>query len=134
MYAGKFFSYIDIFESQPYIWKPFLIQPLYDFASHLCPGFLLFLTFGRSYTVFMIAFKGIVQRILNDFQRTRLSRCRMIWLLHHALPPSCQPVVSLSQSSFVSPVELTDGRGGRWGGGAKTYNREKAWSSMNTLW
>jgi hypothetical protein len=29
--------------------------------------FLLFLTFGRSYTVFMIAFKGIVQRILNDF-------------------------------------------------------------------
>jgi hypothetical protein len=41
----------------------------------------------------------------------------------------CTPfVVSLSQSSCVSPVELTNGRGGR---GAKTYDDEKAWPSIN---
>jgi hypothetical protein len=52
-----------------------------------------------------------------------------------APPPtlSCKQVVSFSQSSCVSPVELTDGRGGgeESGGGAKTYVGEKAWSSIN---
>jgi hypothetical protein len=38
-------------------------------------------------------------------------------------------VVALCQSSCVSPVELTDGRGG--GGVAKSYFVEKAWSSVN---
>jgi hypothetical protein len=47
-------------------------------------------------------------------------------------PPS--PVASLSQSSYVSPAELTDGNGGGgWGGGsgrgAESY--EKAWPSIN---
>ncbi len=47
---------------------------------------------------------------------------RMIWLSPSA---SC-----LSQSSCVSPVALTDGRGGRRGGaGANSNDREKAWSS-----
>ncbi len=37
-------------------------------------------------------------RVLNDLKRTRLSHCRMIWLLPLPLPPpSCQQVVSLSQ-------------------------------------
>ncbi len=36
---------------------------------------------------------------------------------------------SLTQSSCVSPVELTEGGGG--GGGAKSYNGGKAWSSIN---
>jgi hypothetical protein len=37
----------------------------------------------------------------------------MIWLLLRPLPPhSRQHIVSLSQSSCVSPVELTDGRRG----------------------
>jgi hypothetical protein len=46
---------------------------------------------------------------------------------------SCQQMVSLSQSSCASPVELTDGRGVREGGGvgAKSYDREKIWSSVN---
>jgi hypothetical protein len=35
----------------------------------------------------------------------------MIWLLSH--PLSRQKVVSLSKASFVLPVELTDGRGGK---------------------
>jgi hypothetical protein len=42
-----------------------------------------------------------------------------------------QQVVSLSQSSSVSPVELSDGREGGRGRGAKSYDREKAWPSIN---
>jgi hypothetical protein len=51
------------------------------------------------------------------------------------LPPSPlsrQQVVSLSQSSCVSPVELTNGR--EVGGdelGAESYDRGKAWPSIN---
>jgi hypothetical protein len=52
-------------------------------------------------------------------------------------PPLPQRVVSLSQSSCVSPVELhmtEEGEGGA-GGGAKSYDHtthaEKAWSSIN---
>ncbi len=46
---------------------------------------------------------------------------------------SRQQVISLSQSSCVSPVQLIDGRGGVEGGerGAKSYDYEKAWSSTN---
>ena len=36
----------------------------------------------------------------------------------------------LSQSFCVLPVVLTDERGGGWGG-AKSYDAEKAWSSIN---
>ncbi len=46
-------------------------------------------------------------------------------------PPSVSCLVSLSQSSCISPVELTDGRGGRGGGGAKSNDDEKAWSPIN---
>jgi hypothetical protein len=48
-----------------------------------------------------------------------------------------EQVVSLSQSSCVSHVELTDGRGWWGGGGAglgeepKSYDSEKGWSSLN---
>jgi hypothetical protein len=48
------------------------------------------------------------------------------------LPLSRQQVFSLSQSSCVSPVELIDIRGGVWdGAGAKSYDDEKAWPSIN---
>jgi hypothetical protein len=53
----------------------------------------------------------VAQRVLNDLQRIRLSR--MIWLLSHPRPPPRKHVVSLSHSSSVSLVELTDGRRGR---------------------
>jgi hypothetical protein len=57
----------------------------------------------------------------------------MIRLLAHPLPLlSRQQVVSLSQSSCVSPVKLNDRRGREVGWrGAKSYDREKAWSSIN---
>ncbi len=47
------------------------------------------------------------------------------------LPPPLQSANYLSsQSSCVSPVEITDGR---VGGGAKSCDDEKAWSSINHL-
>jgi hypothetical protein len=59
------------------------------------------------------------QRVFNDY--------RGPGSLAVVQPPSplCrQPVVSLSQSSYVSPVELADGRkGGRGGRGAKSCDR-----------
>jgi hypothetical protein len=56
----------------------------------------------------------------------------MIWLLPHPLPLSRQQDVSLSQSSFVSPVELTDVRRGEgvWQE-PKSYDGKKARSSIN---
>jgi hypothetical protein len=47
-------------------------------------------------------------------------------------PLSRQHVVSLSQSSWLSPVELTDGRAGEGGGrGAKSYDHDNAWPPIN---
>ncbi len=47
-------------------------------------------------------------------------------------PLSSKQIVSLSQSSCVSPVELTGRWGKGWyGGGAKSYDIEKAWSLIN---
>ncbi len=62
--------------------------------------------------------------------------------LYYLAPPSPPPpfpfinwqqIVSVSQTSCVSPVELTDGIGGEgaaWGG-SKTYDREKVQYSIN---
>jgi hypothetical protein len=61
----------------------------------------------------------------------------VIWLLViHPFPPSShQQVVSPSQSSYLSPVELTGerrGRGCRVGRiQIKSYDRKKAWPSIN---
>ncbi len=53
------------------------------------------------------------QRVLNDLQRSRLSCGRIISApVTSPSPLSSQQVVSLTQSSCVSPVELTDGRKG----------------------
>jgi hypothetical protein len=58
---------------------------------------------------------------------TTLFRRRKIWLLPHPLPLSRQQVVSLSQSSCVKPVDLTDRRGNA----AESNDGEKALSSVN---
>jgi hypothetical protein len=53
-------------------------------------------------------------------------------LAPRTLLPSLVSKLSLFLSlPCVSPVELTDGRGGKGGGGAKSYDGEKAWSSIN---
>ncbi len=78
----------------------------------------------------------LTQRVLTDLQRIRQSRRPPPYNFPPPPPPtslSCQQIVSLSQSSCMTPVELTDGRGGRAGGGegAKSYDCEKHWSSIN---
>ena len=64
---------------------------------------------------------GIHRRLVNNLFRNRL------------YPLSCHQVVFLSQSSCVWPVEHTDGtrRGGGGGGVAKSYDGEKALSSIS---
>ncbi len=72
------------------------------------------------------------QRVLNDLLRTRLSRCRMIWLLLHILPLS--PVgkltifLSLPVRSRSSLLTGRRGDGQDMGGGEAPYDGEKAWS------
>ncbi len=71
------------------------------------------------------------QKVFNDLLRTRLSLRRMFWFLAH---PSPSPVSKLS--IFLSlPVcrrlSLLTGEGGRGVCGAKSYGREKAWSSIS---
>jgi hypothetical protein len=58
-------------------------------------------------------------RLINDLLRSRLSRGHTIRLLAH--PLSRLQVAFLSQSSCVSPVELTDGK--RKGAGEKPIIR-----------
>ncbi len=52
------------------------------------------------------------QRILNDWWRTRIFRCRMIWLLSPFPPIFRQHVASLSLPSFISPLGYRRERGG----------------------
>jgi hypothetical protein len=62
-----------------------------------------------------------VQRVLNDLQKTRLSRLRMmIRLLTHPLPPF--------RVAGRAYWRETRGGGGR---GTKSYDREEAWPSVN---
>ncbi len=73
-----------------------------------------------------------IQRVLNDLERTRLSSCRVIWLLPNPLPPS--PVCKLNwrhTGKLRKRDNLPTGEGGGLGGGAKSYSGEKAWFSMN---
>ncbi len=65
----------------------------------------------------------------SELRCTQAFSACMIWLLPNPLPLSRQQFVFLSQPSCVSPVELTDGRGG-WGG-ANSNNGEKTWPSIN---
>ncbi len=81
--------------------------------SHTCVNVCLHCTLPREY---WMIYRG--PGFLED---------EMIWLLPHHL--SRQLVVSLSQSPCVSLVELTNGTGN--GGGAQSYDGEKAWSSIN---
>jgi hypothetical protein len=82
---------------------------------------------GRNHLLYTLA-----QRVLNDLQRTRLSRRRITWLLSHPLPslPSAS-----STGRHTGRLRKCDknllGEGGEGGEGAKSYDGEKAWSSIN---
>ncbi len=72
--------------------------------------------------------KCVHQRVLNNLQRTRLSRRHKIRLTPP--PLSRQQVVSFCQSSCVSLGQLSVGKGG---GGARSQiiKPRKAWPSIN---
>jgi hypothetical protein len=65
------------------------------------------------------------QRVLSGLQTTRLKSRRMIWLLPPSPPFSRQQVVSLSQSSCVSPSSLLTGEGGDGGWGRSKIIRRR---------
>ncbi len=77
------------------------------------------------------------QRVLNDLKGTRFSRRHMIWLLPNPLLPFLrQQVVSLSQSSFVSQVELIltgDGSRSQSNDNCETAESLVLYKSFNTL-
>ncbi len=72
------------------------------------------------------------QRELNDLERTRLSRCRLFWLLPNPIPPP--PLGKLERRHTGSLRKrdnvLTGNVVGGGGGGAKSYYGEKAFSFM----
>jgi hypothetical protein len=70
------------------------------------------------------------QRVLNDLWRTRLSRRRMIWLLAH---PLTSPVRKLDRryTGSLRRETICIRERGEGEGGAKLYDGEKAWSSIN---
>jgi hypothetical protein len=72
------------------------------------------------------------QRVLKDLLRIRLSCGPMVRLLAPS-PLSREQVVSLSQSSCVSPAELTErvGAGGVLEVEPNHCDREKVWPSIN---
>jgi hypothetical protein len=69
-----------------------------------------------------------IQRVLNDFQRARPSRARMIWLHAHPLSPtytlySCESPVSQEYLEKRDNLLTGEAGGGR---GAESYDRKKA--------
>jgi hypothetical protein len=69
----------------------------------------------------------VYQRKLNDLQRTRLSRRRIIWLLPH--PSHREQVVSLFHN--LPMCRRSSLLTGEDGGGEKSYEGKKALSSIN---
>jgi hypothetical protein len=78
-----------------------------------------------------------VQRVLNDLQKTRISRRLMVWLLFHPLPLRLVNLYLFFSLPVCRWSSLPSGEEGAWvlgrgGGGAKSYDSEKA-KSFNTL-
>ncbi len=83
----------------------------------------LFYSVASKSVVFTYSFDGLPQRVLNVYRGLVFLAVIILVRLPPPLlppPPSSQHGVSFSQSSCVSPVELTDERGGRGGRGAKS--------------
>jgi hypothetical protein len=75
------------------------------------------------------------QRVLNDLWRIRLSRRRLNWFLLHLLPTPL-PVCKFDRRHTERLSKRYNSLTGAWGGGgnergAKSYDGEKAWFSIN---
>jgi hypothetical protein len=71
------------------------------------------------------------QRVLNDIQRTMLFSYDSARRRPPSTPLSSQQIVSLSQSSCASPVELAQGRGDRGWARSQILRPREAWSPIN---
>jgi hypothetical protein len=76
---------------------------------------------------------SVGQRVLNDLWRAMLSRGRMIWLLAHPFPPlPSESSTGDKQEDRERETSCWREGGEGWGGrGAESYDRKKAWSSIN---
>ncbi len=83
-----------------------------------------------TYTVVDQVQVRIDQRVWNDLQRTRLFCLRMIWLISHPLSQPF-PVNKLDSDILYRKRQDVGRRWGEGGGGAKSYDGERAWSSIN---
>jgi hypothetical protein len=78
----------------------------------------------------LLLLDGLKQRVLNDLWRARLSRRRIIWLLGHPSPP-INKFNRRHTGRLRKRTNFTRKRGeGGWRG-AKSYDREEAWPSIN---
>jgi hypothetical protein len=74
----------------------------------------------------------VVQRVWNVYRGPcKLSRRRMIWLRPHTLPPPLPSGSWFSYSVFLCVASQAYRGEEEGGGGAKSYDDEKAWSSTN---
>jgi hypothetical protein len=94
------------------------------FSFHLESGFVL-----PPPHPFLISFITSIQRVWMI--QIGPGFLAVIWF--GPSPLSNQQVFHLYQTSCVSPVELSDGRGWAVGGEAKSYDGEKTWSSIHHL-
>ncbi len=71
------------------------------------------------------------QRVLNDYRGPGFFAvtCLVIWLLPH--PLTSPPSVSSTGGRLRKRDNLLPGEGVRGGGGAKSYDGEKVWPSIN---
>jgi hypothetical protein len=61
--------------------------------------------------------QAATQRILNDLQRAKLSRCHMIWLLLYLTPPPPPPVSKLDRRRTERLRKRHNFPTGEWGEG-----------------
>ncbi len=72
-----------------------------------------------------------MHRAMNDFQRARLSRGRMIQLHAYPIPSPHVPISKLDRRPTRKPRKSGYMLTGRSGRGAESYDRKKAWPSKN---
>jgi hypothetical protein len=79
---------------------------------------------------------SLMQRVLYDFERTRLSRRRMIWLLPHQLHPPASILSLFLSLPVCRRSSLLTGEGGRGWGRSQIIRRRESlvlYKSFNTL-
>jgi hypothetical protein len=113
-FSAQFCTPILAFCTVLYFRPSFSIRRLY---SHSVFSALYFASISwrfcqaHSLHILHIPIIPLSQRVLNDLYRTKLFAVLWFGSLPTPFPLFSQQIISFSQSSFVSPVQLTDRRG-----------------------